>query len=87
MMDSRTVSEGITNMAEEEEQYIGLDMESESMQREQEEEKKKRKERQRMFEDIRVVATMMAITLIACLVVLIKFFIIPTEVSKRILLP
>ena len=63
---------------------MGLEVESESMQREQEEEKKKRKERQRMFEDIRVVATMMIITLIACLVVLIKFIIIHTEVVRLI---
>ena len=56
------------------------------MQREQDEEKKKRKERQRMLDDIGVMVTMLAITLLAVLVVVIKFIIVHSEVNCEYLL-
>ena len=59
---------------------IVLELEDERQQREYEEEKKKRKDRQRMFDDIGVMVTMLAITLLAVLVI-IKFLIVHTKVS------
>ena len=60
---------------------IVLELEDERQQREYEEEKKKRKDRQRMFDDIGVMVTMLAITFLAVLVVIIKFLIVHTKVS------
>ena len=67
-------------MTGESEDCLVLELEDERLQREYEEEKKKRKERQRIFDDIGVVATMLAITLLAVLVVIIKFLIVHTKV-------
>lgn len=68
-------------MTPDNEDSIFLELEDERQQREYEEEKKKRKERQRMFDDIGVMVTMLAITLLAVLVVIIKFLIVHTKVS------